>query len=141
MEHVGLLIEWNEEEGTFSGRDADHAYAVVAAASRAGLLGPDPMRSRAGLAAAFASLYALPPILDAERSAADRKADADAAALRAYFAKPAKPFRASPPQESQVTISREPRPHEENRSTSRTLGTIHRGNIYRGAGRNAEGKE
>lgn len=71
MEHAGLLFEWNEEEGTFSGRDAERAREIVAAAERAGLVGSDAMRSRADLAAAFAPLFVLPPYLAEARPIGD----------------------------------------------------------------------
>jgi hypothetical protein len=126
MEHVGLLVEWDELAGAFSGRDADRARKLVDAAVRDGLVGPDAMRSRAALAAVFAPIFELPPILEAVRPSEVLDAAAEHAAVMHAnnFGRPVEPFRASPPAQSNVTVSQEDRPAEESRRpvTSRASG-------------------
>jgi hypothetical protein len=135
MEHAGLLVEWDELAGAFSGRDADRARELVDAAVRAGIVAPDAMRSRAALAAVFAPSFDLPPILEAVRPSEALDAEAEHAAVMRgnSFGRPVEPFRASPPAQSSVTVSQEDRPPEESRPpATRTLGKIH-GNRYRSA--------
>jgi hypothetical protein len=141
MEHAGLLVEWNELAGAFSGRDADRARELVDAAVRDGLVGPDAMRSRVALAAVFAQHFTLPPILEAVRPSEVLDAEAEHAAVMRgnSFGRPVEPFRASPPVRSNVTVSQEDRPAEESRPpATRTLGKIH-GNRFRSA--KPEGEE
>jgi hypothetical protein len=141
MEHVGLLVEWSEFTGAFSGRDADRARELVDAAVRDGRVAPDAMRSRAALAAVFAPIFELPPILEAVRPSEVLDPEAEHARVTRgnSFGRPVEPFRASPPARSDVAVSQEDRPAEESRPpATRTLGKIH-GNRYRSA--KPEGEE
>ncbi len=69
-----LSIRWDEDAGTFTGRDAERARELVRYAEQARFvaihphpcsheLSANPMRSRADLAAVFGRSYILPAIL------------------------------------------------------------------------------